>query len=233
MMYRATHSLFRSTLFMHLLSVFKPRLNADCRGLQPYHLLCGCLLTALLLAPTSSSAEIYRYIDPQGRLVFTDQPKHKGYIRLEKTFKGWEPIKPYQSWRANKKKFTSAIERAARQHQLSHHLLHAIIIVESAYNPNAKSKVGAQGLMQLMPATASRFGVNDAYNPYQNIQGGSEYFRHLLTLFKGDIKLALAAYNAGENAVKKYGNQIPPYKETQNYVKKVLKHYNKNKRANT
>lgn len=178
-----------------------------------------------------TSAEIYRYIDPQGRLVFTDKPKHSGYIRLHKTYKGWEPVKPYQSWRQNKRKFSPVIARAAKKHQIPQPLLHAIITVESAYNPQALSRAGAQGLMQLMPATASRFGVSDPYNPYQNIQGGSEYFSYLLTLFKNDLKLALAAYNAGENAVKRYGNRIPPYKETQNYVKKVLKHYKKYKKS--
>jgi len=190
------------------------------------------IITALLSASTVANAEIYRYIDPQGRLLFTDQLKHSGYIRLEKTFRGWEPVKPYRPSTNNKETFSPAIKRAAQQHQLSHHLLHAIISVESAYNPNARSKVGAQGLMQLMPATADRFHVDDPYNPYQNIEGGSKYFKHLLTLFDEDIKLALAAYNAGENTVKKYGNQIPPYKETKNYVEKVLKQYNNNKRGN-
>ena len=183
--------------------------------------------TLLLLPVSNTYSEIYRYIDPHGRLIFTDKPKHSGYIRLEKTHKGWEPVKPTLSWRQNKKKFSPVIRRAADQYQLSHHLLHAIITVESAYDPNAKSRVGAQGLMQLMPATADRFGVNDPYNPYQNIQGGTEYFKYLMKLFNGDLRLALAAYNAGENAVKKYGNRIPPYKETQNYVRKVLKHYQK------
>ena len=183
------------------------------------------------ILPSMANAEIYRYISPEGRLVFTDKPKHKGYIRLEKTHNGWEPVKSANTWRQNKRKFSPVIARAARKHQLSHHLLHAIIRVESAYNPKALSRAGAQGLMQLMPATASRFGVNDPYNPYQNIQGGTEYFRYLLNLFNEDLKLALAAYNAGENAVKRYGNRIPPYRETQNYVKKVLKHYKRSQKS--
>jgi len=174
----------------------------------------------------SANSEIYRYIDPQGRLIFTDKPKHAGYIQLEKTINGWT-VRPSYSWKRNQRKLSPTIERIAEKHQLSHHLVHAVIMVESAYNPKAISKAGAQGLMQLMPATANRFGVSDPYNPYQNINGGTEYLKHLLDLFENDLRLALAAYNAGENAVKKYNNQIPPYKETQRYVKKVLKHYNK------
>lgn len=191
------------------------------------HYLSLLLGLSLSLCSLSANSTIYRYIDPQGRLVFTDKPKHAGYIRLEKTLSGWTTVKPSYSWKRNRKKFTPSIERAAAKHQLSHHLLHAVIAVESAYNPNAKSKAGAQGLMQLMPATANRFGVADPYNPNQNIDGGSEYLKHLLGLFENNLSLALAAYNAGENAVKRYNNSIPPYKETQNYVKKVLKRYQK------
>ena len=108
-----------------------------------------------------------------------------------------------------------------------YHLLHAVITVESAYNAHAVSRAGAQGLMQLMPATAERFGVKDPFNPKQNINGGSRYLSYLMELFNGDFRLALAAYNAGENAVKRHGNRIPPYKETQNYVRKVMKYYKK------
>ena len=176
-------------------------------------------------------SEIYRYIDPQGRLVFTDKPKHKGYIKLKKGPGGWVINRSRGYWKRNKKKFSPTIARAAKQFKLSHHLLHAVITVESAYNPQARSKAGALGLMQLMPATAHRFGVNDPYNPDQNIHGGTQYLAYLLKLFKNDLKLALAAYNAGENAVKKYNNQIPPYRETQHYVKKVIKYYQKYKHA--
>lgn len=202
-------------------------LSTSPRRLQGYPLWKLLLGVSLSLVSLTANSEIYRYIDPQGRLVFTDKPKHAGYIRLKKTVAGWGTVSPSYSWKRNKKKFAPTIERAAKKHQLSQHLIHAVITVESAYNPQALSKAGAQGLMQLMPSTAQRFGVNDAYNPYQNIAGGSEYLKWLLTLFKDDLSLALAAYNAGENAVKKYGNTIPPYKETQNYVRKVLKHYKK------
>jgi soluble lytic murein transglycosylase-like protein len=101
-------------------------------------------------------------------------------------------------------------------------LLHAVIRAESAYQPNALSHAGACGLMQLMPATAARFRVRNIWDPAENIEGGATYLRFLMDLFDNDLRLALAGYNAGENAVKRYGNQIPPYPETQNYVRKVL-----------
>lgn len=106
-------------------------------------------------------------------------------------------------------------------------LLHAVIMTESNYNARAKSPKGAQGLMQLMPFTARRFGVNNSYDPSQNIQGGARYLSYLLKLFKNDFSLAVAAYNAGENAVIEHGNKIPPYRETVNYVGKVMGLYKK------
>jgi soluble lytic murein transglycosylase-like protein len=98
---------------------------------------------------------------------------------------------------------------------------------ESAFKKTATSHKGASGLMQLMPATAVRWGVKNIYNPQQNIEAGVKYMRWLLDKFGGDVKLALAAYNAGEGSVKKYGNKIPPYTETQNYVKRISTHYEK------
>ena len=106
-----------------------------------------------------------------------------------------------------------------------------MITAESAYDSEAVSRAGAVGLMQLMPGTARRYGVKNRRNPYQNIRGGSQYLRDLLVLYDNNLKLVLAAYNAGEGAVKKYNNQIPPYKETQNYVKKVIAYYNKYKQS--
>lgn len=119
-------------------------------------------------------------------------------------------------------RYQPIIESAARRHGLLPELLHAVIRTESAYKPNALSHAGACGLMQLMPGTAERFRVTEIWDPVQNIEGGAAYLRFLLDLFDNDIRLALAGYNAGEGAVKRYGNQIPPYPETQNYVRKVL-----------
>lgn len=123
--------------------------------------------------------------------------------------------------------FDSIIEQAARANDLDSALLHAVISVESHYNPKAVSKKGAVGLMQLMPDTAKRYGVSDAFDPTQNIRAGAQYLGDLLKLFNSDKSLALAAYNAGENAVIRSGNRIPRIRETLNYVPKVLNSYQK------
>jgi len=115
-----------------------------------------------------------------------------------------------------------AVDRIAGRHGLPPELLHSVIQVESNYNPNAVSPKGALGIMQLIPATARRFGVTDVFDPVENIEGGARYLQYLLGLFDGDYPLALAAYNAGENAVAKYGN-VPPYPETQTYLRLVAK----------
>jgi soluble lytic murein transglycosylase-like protein len=121
--------------------------------------------------------------------------------------------------------YHSLIQAAAQAHGLQPELLHAVITVESGYNPKARSPKGAQGLMQLMPGTAARFSVSNAYDPAQNVAGGSRYLSFLLDEFDNDLKLALAAYNAGEEAVRRYRNSIPPYPETRAYVRMVLQHY--------
>jgi hypothetical protein len=112
------------------------------------------------------------------------------------------------------------VARIAAQHSLPPELIHSVIQVESNYNPYAVSSKGARGLMQLIPATARRFGVADVFNPADNIQGGARYLKYLLDLYGGNYPLALAAYNAGEGAVARYG-MVPPYRETENYVKLV------------
>lgn len=115
---------------------------------------------------------------------------------------------------------TAAVDRIAAEQVVPPELIHSVIKVESNYNPYAISPKGALGLMQLIPATARRFGVNDAFDPVENIQGGAKYLRYLLDLYHGDYPLALAAYNAGEEAVARYGG-VPPFPETQNYVVQV------------
>lgn len=135
------------------------------------------------------------------------------------------PSKPVSgSMSVRRARYRHLIDDAARRHGLTPELLHAVIRTESAYQVNARSHAGACGLMQLMPQTAARFKVVDIWDPAQNIQGGAAYLRFLLDLFDHDLRLALAGYNAGEGAVKKYGYEIPPYRETQNYVRKVLRH---------
>jgi soluble lytic murein transglycosylase-like protein len=125
---------------------------------------------------------------------------------------------------------SEAVERIAGENALPPQLIHSVIKVESNYNPYAVSVKGAQGLMQLIPETARRFGVRNVFNPIDNIQGGAKYLRHLLDLYNGDYPLALAAYNAGEAAVAKFGG-IPPYAETQNYVTQVRKQLEAAKKA--
>ena len=122
------------------------------------------------------------------------------------------------------------IETFSEKYGIDGDFIKAIIKQESGFNPNATSKKGAMGLMQLMPKTAQSLGVIDAYDPSQNIEGGVKYLKGLLDRFDNNQELALAAYNAGPNAVKKYGG-IPPYKETQNYVKAIMATYNKVKEA--
>ncbi|MDB5777407.1 MAG: hypothetical protein JWP38_3540 [Herbaspirillum sp.] len=117
------------------------------------------------------------------------------------------------------------VDDAAKQHGLDPLLLHAVIRAESGYNRRALSPKGAGGLMQLMPATARRFGVKDLFDPGQNLKAGARYLSWLLKLFNGDLELALAGYNAGEQAVIRAGYRIPPYNETLNYVPKVLNYY--------
>ncbi len=122
-----------------------------------------------------------------------------------------------------------AVEKAARRNDLDPLLVHAVIQVESNYNPLALSPKGAEGLMQLMPKTARRFGVSNSFDVADNLQGGASYLRYLLDVF-GDEQLALAAYNAGEQAVMRYGG-IPPYPETRNYVRAVSSRYSRTRRA--
>lgn len=131
-------------------------------------------------------------------------------------------IKPFASQSSTPKTdFDSYIKKAAQENNIDSNLLKAVIKAESGFNANAKSPVGAQGLMQLMPATAKSLGVENPFDAEQNIKGGAKYLSGLIKRFDGKIDNALAAYNAGAGAVNKYGG-IPPYKETQNYVKRVL-----------
>lgn len=129
------------------------------------------------------------------------------------------------SLRARKARYDQIVDEVSRAHGIESALLHAVISVESRYNPKALSNRGAAGLMQLMPGTAKRYGVTDAFDPAQNLGGGAKYLRHLLKMFDSDVGLALAAFNAGEHAVVKHGNRIPPYRETLHYVPKVLDYY--------
>lgn len=194
---------------------------------HPLHLASLVFLGVCCMA--NVQADIYKYVDKHGRVILTDKPTHQGYKRLVKTWKGWVEAekrrRPSIDVAKNRKKFSGTIDYFAKQHRLPTPLLHAVITAESSYDPDAVSSTGAVGLMQLMPGTAKRYGVKNRHNPYQNIKGGSSYLRDLLGMFDNNLVLALAAYNAGENAVKRYGNKIPPYNETRTYVRRVLSYY--------
>ncbi|MGR9046470.1 MAG: transglycosylase SLT domain-containing protein [Gammaproteobacteria bacterium] len=183
------------------------------------------LVLSLYLVTTSVTfADIYKYVAPDGRVYYTDQPEHRFYKRIIRT-KPYGYVKAIKHFKRNKTKYNEIIARAASQHSIDEKLLHAVIQTESAYQAQAVSSAGAVGLMQLMPATAKRYGVVDRTDPVENINGGTRYLKDLLKMFNSNLSLAVAAYNAGENAVKKYHNSIPPYPETRNYVKQVMALY--------
>ncbi len=171
-------------------------------------------LPLLVLAGTLGHAATYYYVDAQGVHHFTNAPT-KPWFRILPGFGLPKDVNLTTGI------YADLINRTARQHGIDPDLIKAIIRVESNFNPGAVSRKGAQGLMQLMPATAADHAVMDAFDPAQNIAGGVRYLRKLLDLFGGDLRLALAAYNAGENTVLRY-HGIPPYRETQQYVRKVL-----------
>lgn len=131
---------------------------------------------------------------------------------------------PEVSRNAPKAQILSMIDKVAKKHGVDEKLVRALVRQESGFNPNATSHCGAMGLMQLMPSTAKGLGVTDAYNPVQNVEGGVKYLKSMLNKYNGNVILALAAYNAGPGAVDKYGT-VPPYAETQNYVKSILANY--------
>lgn len=183
----------------------------------------------ILLIPLSALADVYKYRDKNGHVHLTDRPM-KGMTLLKRfRFKSTASrAKPGATWaglRKRQKQLHPVITKVAQETRIRAELIHAVVRAESAYITDAVSKKGATGLMQLMPGTARRYGVGDMYDPYQNLKGGALYLRDLLVMFDQNLKLALAAYNAGENAVIKYGRQIPPYPETQNYVRKVMGFY--------
>jgi soluble lytic murein transglycosylase-like protein len=180
----------------------------------------------------SAAADVFKFVDPRGQTHFSDRKLHTGYRVIVRSWKGWEYRKRAPKRAIKASEFKGLIDQMARHYHLDRHLVHAVIRAESAYDPNAVSRAGAVGLMQLMPATAERFGVRNRRDPEDNLRGGMLYLRHLMLLFD-DISLALAAYNAGEGAVSRYGNKIPPYKETQTYVRRVLSFYRKRRESNS
>ncbi|MDP9013979.1 MAG: lytic transglycosylase domain-containing protein [Pseudomonadota bacterium] len=191
------------------------------------------LRIALLLAALSTAAaagahsRIYTYVDAEGVKHFTDIPDNNRYKPLVWSSQDLTQSGDHYSsvLLARATQYDAIIERAAVAAAVEANLLRAVIVVESGFNSRAVSKRGAVGLMQLMPATASRFGVSNLYDPKENVHAGARYLKFLMDRFGQNIRLALAAYNAGEDAVDRNGGQIPPFTETMAYVPKVLKIY--------
>jgi len=186
-----------------------------------------------LMATSSSFADIYKYEDAEGVIHFTDAPtdrKFKVFMRDIQKDKRLRTNFGFGKLSRSPSEFDSIINSCANEYGVDKSLVKAVIHAESGYNPNALSRKGAVGLMQLMPGTAQGLKVADSFNPTDNIRGGVRYLRFLLDTFKGDVTLALAAYNAGLSRVAKYGG-VPPYEETRNYVSKVLS-YQKNYASN-
>lgn len=170
-----------------------------------------------IVCGVSAQAGIYRYVDEQGRVHFTNVPTSNKFR--------------FYSNEGDKYRLDSLIDHCAKKYKLDSALIKAVIKVESDFNPTVVSRKGAQGLMQLMPETAREVGVSNPFDPTQSVHGGALYLRRMLDSFNLNLDYALAAYNAGPNAVRKYGG-IPPYEETLNYVKRVkyyLDHYRSTK----
>jgi soluble lytic murein transglycosylase-like protein len=179
---------------------------------------------------TMASVRIYKFIDTDGTIHLADRQLDTRYRLI---YDGNGTLQPlaggsYPALEVMRRKFSNyaeLVKSVSLETNVEAALLHAVIQVESAYNPQAVSPKGATGLMQLMPGTAQRYGVQDRTDAVENIQGGARYLRDLLEMFNNNMELALAGYNAGENAVKRYGYQIPPYRETKDYVKRVVSLY--------
>jgi soluble lytic murein transglycosylase-like protein len=184
-------------------------------------------MAACTAAICSASPPIYKYVDADGVSHFTDKPDSRRYQLFDLTPKGLTRSGDNYDPRllARAAQYDAIIEAEAKSAGVEPNLLRAVIVVESGFNSRAVSKRGAVGLMQLMPATAARFGVSNRYDPRQNVRGGALYLGLLINRFRQNVRLALAAFNAGEDAVDRSSGQIPPFVETLEYVPKVLKIY--------
>lgn len=203
--------------------------------MQPFsYWFCACLLAAAM-TPCVARADIYAYTDAGGVTHFSNVPTDARYrlILAAPTSSSTTATAPAAGagrahavdWLARSAKYDRVIDRAAHAATIQPALVRAVIVVESGFNPRAVSKRGAIGLMQLRPSTARRYGVTNIYDPAQNIRAGARFLGDLMVRFGSNLELALAAYNAGEGAVERYGRHIPPYRETLNYVPSVIRVY--------
>jgi soluble lytic murein transglycosylase-like protein len=186
------------------------------------------LILAVAAAPDFARADVFSFTDANGVAHFSNVPADSRYKLLVATpselaapaAKG-----PSINWLARSAEYDGVIRLAAKDATIQAALVRAVIVVESGFNPRAVSKKGAIGLMQLQPATAKRYGVKNIYDPEQNVRAGAHYLKDLLARFDSNLELALAAYNAGEEAVERYGRHVPPFRETLAYVPSVMKVY--------
>ena len=177
----------------------------------------AAVIASALLAPAGLQAEIYQYVSPNGTISLTNVPSDARYRKIEVESARFHSI-------LSERELEPLIKRHSSQQQLHPALIRAVIKAESNFDPRAVSRAGAIGLMQLMPQTAVRLDVRDMFDPDENVGGGTKYLRQLLDRFHGNLPLALAAYNAGENIVDRY-QSLPPIDETRQYVRKVLRYY--------
>jgi hypothetical protein len=198
-----------------------------------------CFLTAALLicAPLAARADIYQFTDESGVLHFTNvNGGGKRHKRVSREWAGAQQTKTGSSQAKSERTvavtsvnlpsdYVDIINNACERHGVDASLVQALVKVESDFNPSAVSRKGAMGLMQLMPQTALEWNVKNSFDPTENIDGGVKYLRYLIDRYEGNLSLALAAYNSGETSVKKWGT-IPPFKETQQYVERILNIYN-------
>jgi soluble lytic murein transglycosylase-like protein len=189
------------------------------------------IMVALGLAAftMAAQADLYVYEMPDGTRMVSNHPISNKYYKLVRTGQTPKGIgallasRNRQFFRADSSAYDSIIHQTAKRHRVDIALVKAIIHAESAFNPYAISNKGARGLMQLLPTTAAQYGIRDLYDPEQNIRAGVRHLKYLLKKYRYNNRLAIAAYNAGETAVKRYRG-IPPYNETRTYVKKVLRY---------
>ena len=197
---------------------------------RTYHITGILVSVAFFVAVTlfvipRAQADIYVYLDSEGVLHFTNTPTSSNY-RIYMS----EQLKHTRAFKSNLRHFDDVISEASRRYGISTSLLKALIHVESYFNPRAVSKKGAMGLMQIMPQNLQTLDIVDPFDPWENIMGGTRYLKAMLERFSGDLTLALAAYNAGPTAVEKY-RDVPPYPETQAYVRKVIQFFRHYKRT--